>query len=426
MANDLFGKIALEDVPALSSVFSGRNLAVAFVFVLVGLICFRNYNLCSYLWMWRPRRIRFPHVFGGRLLWVGIAFTPRQLCLVLNRIFCHSTDNSRTSSAPDSVENHPEMLDNATSDRVPNAALGETELKELMSHIMESDGGPPWQLMMERPTPTLTYKAWCRDPQVGPTQYRTRTVFMDISPELLRDFFWDDEFRLKWDKMLVYCRTLHVCPRTGTMVVHWIRKLPLIRTEREYVIIRRIWQSESSYYCVTKGITYPSLPNRRNTRRVELYYSSWCINPVESGNRQQHPASEVIFFHYEDIGVPKEIVKMCARAGMWGLVKKMAAAAQAYNLARASSAPRSSYAVLACITTECGPLTFPAPNVEVHKDEKLKDTRRKDVNPWKWLVVGGVLIASGLTLQVTGKVVLFQLGRWMTRFARAKGNQRKH
>lgn len=120
MANDLFGKIALEDVPALSSVFSGRNLAVAFVFVLVGLISFRNYNLCSYLWMWRPRRIRFPHVFGGRLLWVGIAFTPRQLCLVLNRIFCHSSDNSRTWSAPDSVGNHPEMLDNATSDRVPS------------------------------------------------------------------------------------------------------------------------------------------------------------------------------------------------------------------------------------------------------------------------------------------------------------------
>ncbi|KAF8010319.1 hypothetical protein BT93_J1058 [Corymbia citriodora subsp. variegata] len=369
--------------------------------------------------MWIPWRIHFRHVFGGRLLWVGIAFTPRQLRLILNRIFCRSSD-------PGNVQNHQEMLDDATSDHVPNVALDETDLKELMSYITESDGGPPWRLMMERPTSTLTYQAWCRDPPVGPTQYRTRTVFMNISPDLLRDFFWDDEFRLKWDKMLVYCRTLHVCPRTGTMVVHWIRKLPLIRTEREYIIIRRTWQSESSYYSVTKGITYPFLPNRRNTRRVELYYSSWCINPVDSGNRrqqQQQPASEVIFFHYEDIGLQKEIVKMCARAGMWGLMKKLDAAVQSYNLARARGAPRSSYAVLAGVTTECGQLVAPAPPFEVHKDEKSKDARRRDMNALKWLVVGGVLIASGLTLQVTGKVVLFRLGKWMTRVGR---DRRKH
>lgn len=414
MANDSFGKIDLEDIPALSSVFSGRNLVLALAFVLLGLLSTRNYNHCSYLWMWSPWRIRFPHVYGGRLLWVGIAFAPRQLRLVLNRIFCRSSE-------PNDVENHPEMLDDATSDLVPNAALDETDLKELMSYITESDGGPPWQLMMERPTQTLTYQAWFRDPPVGPTQYRTRTVLTNISPDLLRDFFWDDEFRLKWEKMLVYCRTLHVCPRTGTMVVHWIRKLPLIRTEREYVIIRRIWRSESSYYFVTKGMTYPSLPSRRNTRRVELYYSSWCINPVESGNRQQQPASEVIFFHFEDNGLPKELIKICARAAMWGLVKKMEAAVQAYNLARASGAPRSSYAILACKTTECGPMAVPAPSLEVHKNEKSKDTRKRD--PLKWLVVGGVLIASGLTLQVTGKVVLFQLGKWMTRLRR---DRRKH
>lgn len=118
MANDLLGKIALEDVPASSSVFSGRNLAVAFVFVVVGLISFRNYEHCSCLWMWRPRRIRFGHVFGGRLLCVGIAFAPRHLCLVLSRIFCRSTDGSHVPSDPNNVENHPEMLDDAASDRV--------------------------------------------------------------------------------------------------------------------------------------------------------------------------------------------------------------------------------------------------------------------------------------------------------------------
>lgn len=61
--------------------------------------------------------------------------------------------------------------------------------------------------------------------QVGPTQCRTRTVLENTSPELLRDFYWDDEFRIKWDKMLVYFKTLYACPQTGTMVVHWIRKV---------------------------------------------------------------------------------------------------------------------------------------------------------------------------------------------------------
>lgn len=44
--------------------------------------------------------------------------------------------------------------------------LNEDDVKVLVSHIDETDGGPPWKLMMERSTPTLTYQAWYRDPPV--------------------------------------------------------------------------------------------------------------------------------------------------------------------------------------------------------------------------------------------------------------------
>lgn len=49
----------------------------------------------------------------------------------------------------------------------------------------------------------------------------------DATPEMVRDFFWDDEWRMKskWDDMLLYHTTLEECPTTGTMVVHWIRKV---------------------------------------------------------------------------------------------------------------------------------------------------------------------------------------------------------
>lgn len=61
--------------------------------------------------------------------------------------------------------------------------------------------------------------------QTGPPQYRSRTVFEDATPELVRDFFWDDEFRSKWDDMLVHSEILEDCPVTGGMMVQWIRKV---------------------------------------------------------------------------------------------------------------------------------------------------------------------------------------------------------
>lgn len=61
--------------------------------------------------------------------------------------------------------------------------------------------------------------------QAGPTVYRSRTVFEDATPELVRDFFWDDEFRPNWDPMLAYFKILDECPHTGTMIVHWIKKV---------------------------------------------------------------------------------------------------------------------------------------------------------------------------------------------------------
>jgi hypothetical protein len=63
--------------------------------------------------------------------------------------------------------------------------------------------------------------------QNGPPQYRSSTIFEDASPDVVRDFFWDDEFRMKntWDDMLLQHNTLEECTETGTMVVRWVRKV---------------------------------------------------------------------------------------------------------------------------------------------------------------------------------------------------------
>ncbi|KAL6190720.1 hypothetical protein ACLB2K_037114 [Fragaria x ananassa] len=101
--------------------------------------------------------------------------------------------------------------------------LNEEDLRVLVSHIEETDGGPPWKLMMEQSIPSLTYKAWYRNPPIGPPQYRTRTVFENVSPEILRDFFWDDEFRPRWDKMLIHSKVLSICLQTATTLLQCSR-----------------------------------------------------------------------------------------------------------------------------------------------------------------------------------------------------------
>ena len=63
--------------------------------------------------------------------------------------------------------------------------------------------------------------------QTGLVVYRSRTVFEDATPDMVRDFFWDDEFRPKWDPMLAYFKMLEECPHTGTTIVHWIKKVLL-------------------------------------------------------------------------------------------------------------------------------------------------------------------------------------------------------
>jgi hypothetical protein len=124
---------------------------------------------------------------------------------------------------------------------------------------------------------------WFVSLQNGPPQYRSSTIFEDASPEVVRDFFWDDEFRIKdsWDDMLLQHETLEECTKTGTMVVRWVRKVsslhyisspncwgetmascfkeggslvqfPFFCSDREYIIGRRIWASGKTFYCVTK------------------------------------------------------------------------------------------------------------------------------------------------------------------------------
>lgn len=297
-------------------------------------------------------------------------------------------------------------------ERELSSLVGEDDLEHICRLVEVTDGGPAWVQMMDRSTPTMGYQAWRRDPETGPPQYRTSTVFEDAAPELVRDFFWDDNFRSKWDDMLIHATTLEECPTTGAMVVQWVRKFPFFCSDREYIIGRRIWESGRMYYCVTKGVPN-SVPRLNKPKRVDLYYSSWCIRAVESKKGDgQLSACEVLLFHHEDMGIPREIAKLGIRQGMWGAVKKIEPGLRAYQKQRSTGPQLSRCAFMAQINTKISADYLQSLEKTVSNSSEIECQDSSEEHPGKnipkLLVIGGaIVLACSLDRGLLTKAVIF-------------------
>lgn len=374
-------------------------------------------------WAWKPRwagliclglksKIRFawtaPPGFGARRLWFAI--TALTAFPVLRKLWSNFSDSKAKGDDPTLQE--PASTELTPPERgKEQAVVSDEDLENLLHMLQVKDKGPAWQQIMNRSTPTMTYQAWRYEPETGPTAYCSRTVMEDVTPELMRDFFWDDDFRPRWDDMLTYFKTLEECPLTGTMIVHWIRKFPFFCSDREYIIGRRIWESGRTYFCVTKGVPYPSVPRHSKPRRVDLYHSSWRIRAVESRKGDgQMTAMEVMLFHNEDMGIPREIAKIGVRQGMWGAVKKVEPGVRAYQMARKSDAPLSRSALMARINTK-----LPVSDLRSLEDSSGEEevaTKTQQGIPWRWVIVGGaVALACGLDRGVVSKALIFGVAR---------------
>lgn len=374
-------------------------------------------------WSWKPRwagliclgmrsKIRFawtaPPGFGARRLWFAI--TALTAFPVLRKLWSNFSDNKAKVDDPTLQEPaSPELTPPERGKE--QAVVSDEDLENLLHMLQEKDRGPAWQQIMNRSTPTMTYQAWRYEPETGPTAYCSRTVMEDVTPELMRDFFWDDDFRPKWDDMLTYFKTLEECPLTGTMIVHWIRKFPFFCSDREYIIGRRIWESGRTYFCVTKGVPYPSVPRHSKPRRVDLYHSSWRIRAVESRKGDgQMTAIEVMLFHNEDMGIPREIAKIGVRQGMWGAVKKVEPGVRSYQMTRKSDAPLSPSVLMARINTKL-PVSD-LRSLEISSDAEDVATKTQRGIPWRWVIVGGaVALACGLDRGVVRKALVFGVAR---------------
>ncbi|KAK8560935.1 hypothetical protein V6N13_026370 [Hibiscus sabdariffa] len=338
--------------------------------------------------------------------------------------------SSDDGAQKDSFPLSPTLHSNCSSSESGKENLGfptDEDLGYLFKLAEEKDGGPAWIHMMDKSTPTMVYQAWQRDLEIGPTQYRSRTVFDDATAEMVRDFFWDDDFRVKskWDEMLLTAETLESSPPDGTMVVQWVRKFPFFCSDREYLIGRRIWASGRTYYCVTKGVPHPSVPRKDKPRRVDLFFSSWRIRAVESRKGDgQLSACEVLLFHHENMGIPWEIAKLGVKLGMWGTVRRIDPGLREYQKERASGAPLSHCASMARINTEvtAGYLrslesrSNDSSELETHNSSEKPSGKN---NIPKFVIVGGAIaVACILDRGLLTKAVIFGVARRFAKIGR--------
>lgn len=439
------GFVELINKPAIMETFVDILVCIVpiWVAIMIGLLIG---------WSWRPRWTglvflglrskinRFvwtvPPGFGARRLW--LAFTALSAFSVGSKLWFNFHGRTRKPSADSasgsgqvdqfgssSVVSGPGRNDDSIIRHITGSEnediVTEKDLEHFLHLLDGKDGEMAWQTMMDRSTSNFTYQAWRHEPEMGPTIYRTKTVFEDATPDIVRDFFWDDEFRPKWDPMLGYFKILQEWPHTGSMIIHWIKKFPFFCSDREYIIGRRIWESGKTYYCVTKSVPYPALQRRDKPRRVDLYFSSWIVKPVESKKGDgQLSACEVTLLHYEDMGIPKDVAKLGVRHGMWGTVKKLHNGFRAYQNARKSEAAISRCAMMAGITTKISldEGVDALERVSAEEDRAVEGQRGDGRVDWKWVAIGTVAVVWGLRTGMIGKAVLFGAGRRIARRGR--------
>ncbi|KAF5957501.1 hypothetical protein HYC85_004726 [Camellia sinensis] len=230
-------------------------------------------------WSWRPRWTGLLYLGLRSKLWFAWTSPPGAwrfwlACTAFSigrrlwsRFIWKGKDGSPVATAQ-LVESGGDVKLNTGTSQVANVVV-EKDLEHLLQLIENKGGKMEWQSIMGHSTSNLTYQAWrhdlenitetCIGASDGPIVYRSRAVFEDATPEMVRDFFWDDEFRTKWDTMLAYFKILKEYSHTGTMIVQCIKKFPFFCNDREYIIGRRIWEAGNTYYCVTKVIIYQTV-----------------------------------------------------------------------------------------------------------------------------------------------------------------------
>ncbi|KAJ4793989.1 Polyketide cyclase/dehydrase and lipid transport superfamily protein [Rhynchospora pubera] len=217
--------------------------------------------------------------------------------------------------------------------------ITEDDLRELISSLQvhPAKEREDWEYVISKGNDNISYEAWRDKKAVGPPRYLSVTTFERCSPEILRDFYMDSEFRKEWDNTLFSQDQLEVDVGSGTEVGRTIKKFPFL-TPREYVLAWRVWEGhDNNFYCYIKECEHTLAPHQKKYVRVSHFRSGWCIRKVPGTD-----ACEIRLVHEEANGMNVEMAKLAFAKGIWSYVCKMDRALRRYS----SFYPRNSCSIL--------------------------------------------------------------------------------
>nr|ACM45607.1 truncated At3g13062 [Arabidopsis thaliana] len=171
------------------------------------------------------------------------------------RFFSHASSSSPVVSVSQSLSSQSGISTTLVSDE---------DLKGLIQKLGErSEDAEIWEDVIKKSNPRISYTAKCCKPTDGsPMKYLSTTVFEDCSPEVLRDFYMDNEYRKQWDKTVVEHEQLQVDSNSGIEIGRTIKKFPLL-TPREYVLAWKLWEGKDKFYCFIKECDHNMVPQQR-------------------------------------------------------------------------------------------------------------------------------------------------------------------
>ncbi|XP_042400512.1 uncharacterized protein LOC121990444 [Zingiber officinale] len=208
--------------------------------------------------------------------------------------------------------------------------ITDADLRDLKLNLGGRLGGNEiWEDVIDKRSDLVSYKAkFCR-PKNGPLKYFSVATFEKCSTELLRDFYMDNQYRKKWDKILIHHECLQVDEHSGTEVGRSIKKFPILKP-REYISAWRMWEGkDKTFYCFTKNCEHPLALRQSKYVRVDFVRSGWRIRKVPGRN-----SCEITMMHQEDAGINIEVAKVAFVNGIWNYVMKMNRALREYSYSR--------------------------------------------------------------------------------------------
>ncbi|XP_016197131.1 uncharacterized protein LOC107638392 isoform X2 [Arachis ipaensis] len=305
-------------------------------------------------------------------------------------------------------------------------------IETLDEKLNESD---KWEDVIDKRNQQLCYTAKCCKPKNGPLKYLSVTIFNDISSEMLRNFYMDNDYRKQWDKTVFEYNQLQAYESKGVEVGRTVKKFPILRP-REYVLSWKLWEGQNkTFYCFMKECEHPLAPRQKKYVRVELFRSGWRIREVPGRN-----ACEITMLHQEDAGLNMEMAKMAFSKGIWNYVCKMDSALRRYSVV--SCHLSSSVAISASLMQKVPPCLEPITSnisgahsgtLQFH-DQVADESRVRMISRWSSrkllansiLILGGAFCLSRGHSSLGAKVVMaYILTKLTKRGGEPKTNQSK-